>query len=385
MRLFRRQLALVVLVITPVLTSGPADAAPAGAEPRPSARERLVAGLAGAETAEQVAGLLPVLDELDTRPGVAEDGELVARVADTAVHVGTLDIAASLYDRLVAEWPETHAVQGWYGRGTVHETRDERDAAIDAYQRVVALAAAREAAGDRSVTSLRLQAYARLGPLYEDAGRWAEALESWRAYRPTSWCGNCADALARRRRRAIARAWFHLGQVDRALDELWSAALETNNLHPWNDLRAVFDFIDLAVRVERLAEVHDLLRRLQPRARELAVPDARAAEAWLRRDPEGILAALAGSPYRPDADGAVPIPVVHAARWLADLGGEGRRVARRHLERGDLVAAWIVSTARIDALRGEVEALRRRLAGEDARTVAAMLEAWNEKDADPRD
>jgi tetratricopeptide (TPR) repeat protein len=72
--------------------------------------------------------------------------------------------AADSYYRALLLKPESSAV--WYGLGEVHQAREDTDAALDAYTRVLDLS------GD---AQLAAAAHSRRGKILADARRWAEA------------------------------------------------------------------------------------------------------------------------------------------------------------------------------------------------------------------
>lgn len=116
------------------------------------------------------------------------------------------------------------------------------------------------------------EAMERLALRYEERRRWADALQAWKDWNASSWCGTCAEGMRLMKARGLARCQVHLRQYSQAVltcmdllaeqsDEEISALIFALYAHcdQLDDLKRIIDQLNVRAveRRNKLIGTHD--------------------------------------------------------------------------------------------------------------------------------
>lgn len=128
--------------------------------------------------------------------------------------IGRMDDAIASLNEIIRLYPDkTTSSRAMLGLAEVYLEMGDEDQELHWLERCASFdkteATNRNIMDTDSTQSVAIQ---RLADRYQQRDRWGDALRMWLAWKPTSWCGNCAQSMALSKTRAIVRCQLRLRQ-----------------------------------------------------------------------------------------------------------------------------------------------------------------------------
>ena len=113
----------------------------------------------------------------------------------------------------------------WIGLGETYEKLGREAEMVEAYRTAAGKPSVGTHTSIMDASNTRNRAHQWLGAYYTRKENWQEALKWWQAWKPSSWCGTCADSMRTRRAHGIVQCLLELGRKDEALEVLEASVL----------------------------------------------------------------------------------------------------------------------------------------------------------------
>jgi tetratricopeptide (TPR) repeat protein len=282
---------------------------------------------------------------------------------------GRHDDAVRLFERVGREFPDSHTTISWMLIVSVHQDRDDLDAAVRVIENALA------AAVDDDDRSYALHC---LATIHERRGDWLKALQAAEKWKPLE--GTIAElfgtATAAHRQFRIARCRFHLGEIDTALKLLeailvggiYDGVAEDLVVRARQRLasQVAATYAEYSGRSGKLAEARNFATRLGPQHRVLVLDSIRVVEAWLSKDPAAIMKIVAESKLTDEQ-------VEAAGKLVADLGPQAINLLSRRIEAADVSAIRLAGSSGRRELLAPLEK-RYEAAGPDNQAVIDAIQ-----------
>jgi hypothetical protein len=181
------------------------------------------------------------LDALrEFQQGAQRDADLgwpMFEIAQDLYSHGQKDKALALVEELVERYPSSKVTgKAWLGLGEMYHDMGDEAGMVAAYRRAAELPSVDTRSNIMDASNTRNIAFESLAQYYTQKQQWAQALRWWWSWRPTSWCGTCAESMELRRAKALAQC------VTNLLGTLWIrtvAILLGTVLILWGPLRSL--------------------------------------------------------------------------------------------------------------------------------------------------
>ncbi len=274
-----------------------------------------------------------------------EDYRLLSALARAYARFGRADTGVALLERHEAKFKP----------GQVYALRTLRiDLLADAGRMDEAIRVATTQLGEASSKKDVFHCHQRLGRLYERKEDWQQGLEHYSADLPPFHCATCEDALTTLRNLGIIRCRFQLGQVEQALDALFTmmVAVDEKGRAPTHTGRL---FCEYSARSERLAEAKTRIAKLGEKSREELGILAAIAEAFAQEDPAALVDLV-------DAPRDNRLRSEWTAMLLFELGDPAIELMEKRVAAGSVPAYELCRYSDSDRL---LAALEKRLEAEE--------------------
>lgn len=209
--------------------------------------------------------------------------------------------ALAVLRQVVERYPAGAAApMAWIGLGETYEKLGREAEMLEAYRTAAGRPSVETQTSIMDASNTRNRAHQWLGAYYTRKENWQEALEWWQAWKPSSWCGTCADSMRTRRAHGIVECLLKLGRKDEALEVLEASVLGP---HLSAGKRLAVMLVDM---YGERGQLDDLAKKLR-KAIKLSVdtgPGARFALDYIallrmaeRGDVNGLWKRLEGNPF----------------------------------------------------------------------------------------
>jgi len=350
------------------------------------AEDALVEQLRKMQTASEIASVASVAE---TRAAAREAGaeELLFELARAWLRAKRRDESLVVLGRLARGFPDWASI-AHLCMAEIHLDRNEEDAALAALEKATQAKPQETQRNLMDASNTVNEAYWRLGALLERRGEWKRAIGCYEAWKPRSWCGNCAASIHDDRMIAIARCRFHAGEVNEALASLEKLATVESRLNGWNP-EAVSIYLEIAARSGRLKEAGDRIERI---ARRLAADEVAMrtrllvslalARAFEKKSPEDVLISVheldpADTQVYSDGSGHVECEWRAAGRFLGEL--RAVPFLAEKIRAGDEHAIVVAGLSGLDGLIPFLAKQRARESGKTRKRIEEALDRLKRK------
>jgi tetratricopeptide (TPR) repeat protein len=263
--------------------------------------------------------------------------------------LGRYEDAKKLLDPLVQEGKDDSYT--WAVLAEVHAAAGQEDLVAESWAKVIAKAPQTTAfLKEHGNHYLDWPSDKSIALIYERRGRWEKALASYEAWKE-SWkqtpsegpviCGTTVLMAQFEYQCAVARCHFGMGQVNKALEEMWASGSWTR-------------YLELCLKADRLADARGKADRLpKGSGREQFLALIEMAELFSAKDTEGLFRA-AGRTAR---GSNIQDPLQFPGTLMGQLGSAAVDFLTPLIIRGDDQA---IEIARFSGLKGLIKPLRQR-------------------------
>jgi tetratricopeptide (TPR) repeat protein len=260
--------------------------------------------------------------------------------------IGRYEDAKKLLDPLVREGKDDSYT--WALLAEIHAAAGQEDLAAESWAKAIAKSPQTTALiKEHGNHYLDWPSQKSIGLIHERRGQWEKALASYEAWKESlsgaQWsCGNAALSAQFDYQCGVARCHFGMGQVDKALEEMWTSGSVTR-------------YLDLCLKANRLSDARAKADRLPKDSnRERFLAFVEMAELFSAKDIEGLFRAAGRTARGP---GFLEDPILFAGTLMGRLGPTAVDFLTPPILRGDDQAIEIACST---GLKGLMKPLRQR-------------------------
>lgn len=209
------------------------------------------------------------------RPGSADIAQALFSVSRLLFVREKFDASLDLLQVITEKFPAAPAASlAWCGIGQVYEKKGDEPKMIAALERGMAAPRAATQVNIMDAGDTHSYACERLGAHYIKTKQWDKALAIYTDWKPSSWCGNCLDAMKSSKVDHQLLCLIHLGRLQEATDLAWHAVAEGPTL----DRIPEFVLLRLYNETGQRSDFLLLLYELRLRAKNLAAENRDVTE-----------------------------------------------------------------------------------------------------------